>query len=142
MCERRLLTALLGRAVPPASIHAGVAPGFRAVPFDDRPWPVLVRAPGRAAEGLVILGLSPFERDLLDAWEGADYRPAPLPVMIGEELHEAEAYLPSHPLRATGPDLPDWHFAVWAEQHAERAIAAARHEGETLRAKLIALRPH
>ena len=42
----------------------------------------------------MLTDISTFEADLLDAYEGEEYRRAVLPVMIGDELHEALAYLP------------------------------------------------
>jgi len=135
--EPTLLAILLGRR--PAPPLPAVAPGWRAVPAPGKPWPILARAPGRAAEGLVLLGLTAFETDLLDAWEGDAYRRLPLAVMIGEELHEAEAYLP---VVAPAGDAPDWSYGAWKEVHAAEAIAAARAEAEELRAHLISIRPN
>lgn len=135
--EPTLLSILLGRR--PAPPLRAVAPGWRAVPAAGRPWPVLARAPGRVAEGLVLLDLTAFERDLLDAWEGEAYHRWPIAVMVGEELHEAEAYLPRV---APASDAPDWSYGAWKEVHAAQAIAAAPGEVAALRAHLIAIRPN
>lgn len=135
--EPTLLSILLGRRTAPPL--PAVAPGWRTVPAPGQPWPVLARAPGRAAEGLVLLDLTTFEIDLLDAWEGDAYRRLPLAVMIGEELHETGAYLPVSP---PAPDAPDWSYGAWKEVHAASAIAAASAEAEELCAHLIAIRPN
>src|SRR5689334_12650303 len=82
-----LLAGILCR--PPASerhVHAA-APGFRAVHYRARIYPALVRAPGAAAPGLLLTDLSSFERDLLDAYEGDEYRRELIPVMVDAELH-------------------------------------------------------
>ena len=97
-----LLPAVLGRPLPPGSVHDAVASGFRAVHYPGRIYPALVRAPGGSAPGLLLTGLTPFERDLLDAFEGEEYLRGTVPVMVGEELHEADAYLP-----AIGPGQRD-----------------------------------
>ena len=87
-----LLVGVIGR--PIAGLGAA-APGFVAVHYPGRIYPALVRRPGGAAAGLVLTDLSAFEVDLLDAFEGTEYRRAIIPVMIDEELHEAFAYLPA-----------------------------------------------
>ncbi|MGV3651745.1 MAG: gamma-glutamylcyclotransferase family protein, partial [Devosia sp.] len=130
---------LLGRPVPPTALLPAAAPGWRAPALARHPWPVLARSPGRAAEGLLVLGLTAFERDLLDAWEGDGYRRVPLPVMVEAELFEADAYLPVSP---PPPLAPDWDFAQWRLNHRADALVSAQMEAETLRVRLIALRPH
>jgi hypothetical protein len=94
--DPELLAAVLGRALRLGTIHPARAPGFKAVHYPNRIYPALIRSPGTAAEGLLVIGLSPFERDLLDAWEGEEYRRAPIATMLMDEpeLHEADAYLP------------------------------------------------
>ncbi|SFZ85396.1 Gamma-glutamyl cyclotransferase, AIG2-like [Devosia enhydra] len=137
--DPELLMRLLGRPVPHTALLPAAAPGWRAVALARHPWPVLARSPGHAAEGLLVLGLTAFERDLLDAWEGEGYRRLPLPVMVEAELFEADAYLPVSP-----PSLsaPDWDFARWQLNHRAAALVSAGAEAETLRLRLIALRPH
>jgi hypothetical protein len=78
------------------------------------------------------------ELDLLDAFEGAEYRREILPVMIDEELHEAFAYLPAVQVR----DQPDWTLGAWQAQHKARVLSAGRASADELRARLIAIRPH
>jgi hypothetical protein len=86
----------------------------------------------------VLTDLSPFEIDLLDAFEGAEYQREIIPVMIEEELHEAYAYLPS--IAVTGQ--PDWTLEAWQADHKARVLAGERATAEELRIKLIAIRPH
>ena len=62
-----LLARVLARPLNAEAMLAAVAPGFRAVHYPGRAYPALVRAPGAAAEGVVLTDLTPFERDLLDA---------------------------------------------------------------------------
>ena len=88
---------------------------------------------------LVLRGLSPFEQDLLDAYEGEEYRRALLPVMIGEELHEAFAYLP---VIAVPAAAAPWSLAEWQARHKPRLLAGELAAIAELRLKLIATRPH
>ena len=130
-----LLAAVLGRR---ARALIAAAPGFAVVHYPGRIYPALLRRPGSAAPGLVLTDLSPFEIDLLDAFEGAEYQREIIPVMIEEELHEAYAYLPS--IAVTGQ--PDWTLEAWQADHKARVLAGERATAEELRTKLIAIRPH
>ena len=134
-----LLTRVLARPLRGEAMLAAVAPGFRTVHYPGRVYPALVRAPGGAAEGVVLADLSPFECDLLDAFEGEEYRRQLVPVMIGEELHEAFAYLPAVTVAA---DAPHWTLAEWQRTHKSRVLAGEQATADELRMKLIAIRPH
>ena len=132
-----LLSAVLGRST--AATAAATAPGFAVVYYPGRIYPALVRRPGAAAPGLVLLDLTPFEQDLLDAFEGTEYRRTIVPVMIDEELHEAFAYLPATAIPA-GADpwtLPDWQI-----RHKPWVLQSEKATADELRAKLIAIRPN
>ena len=131
-----LLVGVVGR---PVTGLAAAAPGFVAVHYPGRIYPALVRRPGGAAAGLVLTDLSPFEVDLLDAFEGAEYRRAVIPVMIDEELHEAFAYLPAIAIPA---DAEPWGLADWQIRHKSRVLKGERATAEELRLKLIAIRPN
>ena len=133
-----ILMGVLNRPLIATEMLPAAAPGFAAVHYPRRVYPALVRTPGAAAEGLVLTGLSPFELDLLDAFEGDEYRRAIVPVMIAEELHEATAYLPAIPVPATA--LP-WTLAAWQAAHKPRVLAGERETAAQLRARLIAQRP-
>ncbi|MBI4923071.1 MAG: gamma-glutamylcyclotransferase [Devosia nanyangense] len=134
-----LLAAVLARPLVGAAMPAAVAPGFCAVHFPGRIYPALIRAPGAAAEGLVLADLTPFERDLLDAYEGEEYRRSLIPVMIGEELHEAFAYLPAIVVPV---DAEPWTLSAWQAAHKPRVLGSERAAADALRTRLIAIRPH
>ena len=134
-----LLAAVLGRPLRAGGQHAARAPGFRAVPYPGRIYPALIRAPGTAAEGLLLLDLSPFERDLLDAFEGEEYRRAPLAALVEEDLFEADAYLPAIAVPNSGPD---WSLAHWQAEHKPRVLGAEAVSAAEIRSKLIAVRPN
>ena len=136
-----LLAGLLGRRLPPETVHAARAPGFKAVHYPGRIYPALVRSPGAGADGLLIAGLSPFERDLLDAYEGEEYRRTPIPTMLTEEpeLHEADAYLP---VVAVPTDAHEWSLSRWQGEHKARVLVNELAEAARLRERLIAIRPN
>jgi hypothetical protein len=134
-----LRAGVIGRALSPDSAVPATAPGFRAVHYPSRVYPALVRAPGDAAPGLLLINLTSFERDLLDAYEGAEYRRGLIPVMVGEELHEAFAYLPATPVPA---DAPDWTLEHWQMAHKPKVLRGELAAVEELRQKLIVLRPN
>lgn len=133
--DAHLLSAVLGRT--PHGLEAA-APGHAAVHYPARIYPALVRRPGSAATGIVLTDLSAFELDLLDAFEGDEYRRDVIAVIVDDELHEAFAYLPAIPI--TGQ--PDWSLSVWQARHKPTVLAAERATAEQLRARLIAIRPH
>ena len=134
-----LLSAVLGRKLRPAGQHVARAPGFRAVYYPGRIYPALIRVPGAAAEGLLLIDLTPFERDLLDAFEGEEYRRAPVATIVEEDLFEAEAYLPAVKVANEGPD---WSLAHWQQQHKPRVLGAEAASAAEIRSKLIAVRPN
>ena len=107
--------------------------------YPRRIYPALIRVPGAAAEGLLLIDLMPFEHDLLDVFEGNEYRRAPVATMVEEELFEAEAYLPAIKVANTGED---WSLARWQAQHKPLVLGAATASAAEIRAKLIAVRPN
>lgn len=134
-----LRALVLGRPALAIAALPAKAPGYRAVFYPERSYPALLRTPGAAAEGLLLLDLSPFERDLLDAYEGAEYRRGVVAVMVDEELHEAEAYLPT---QAVPQGAPDWRLDHWQVNHKPAALIAERATVGQLRARLLAARPN
>lgn len=137
--DPELLSGVLGRPLKAGAMLTAAAPGFAAVHYPGRIYPALVRQPGAAAPGLVLTDLTPFERDLLDAFEGDEYRREIIPVVLGEELHETFAYLPAIAIPA---DAPKWSLADWQAEHKPRVLGSERATAEELRLKLIAIRPN
>jgi hypothetical protein len=136
-----LLAAVLGRPLRLGTLYPARAPGFRAVHYPGRIYPALVRSPGSAADGLLITGLTPFERDLLDAYEGDEYRRAPIAAMLVDEpeLHEADAYLP---VIEVPTDAHEWSLSRWQVEHKPRVLVSELAEAARLLERLIAIRPH
>ena len=134
-----LLSRVMARPLNAGAMLPAAAPGFAALHYPGRLYPALVRAPGAAAPGLVLTDLSPFEHDLLDAFEGAEYRRGLIPVMIDEELHEAFAYLPAIAIPA---GAAPWTLEAWQAAHKPRVLAAEAAGADEIRRRLIAIRPN
>lgn len=134
-----LIVAVLGRPLRPGTVHPARAPGFRVVQYPGRIYPGITRAPGAAAEGLLLTGLSPFERDLLDAWEGEEYRRGPIATVLADEpeLHEADAYLP---VIAMPTAAHEWSLSRWQAEHKALALVTESAAAARLRERLIAIR--
>jgi gamma-glutamylcyclotransferase (GGCT)/AIG2-like uncharacterized protein YtfP len=137
--DAELRAAVLGRVLDPNGIAAAAAPGYRAAEIPGRPYPALLHAPGCAAGGLLLLGITPFEFDLLDAYEGEEYRRTPVPVMVEGELHTVDAYLPAIAVPATAAD---WSLARWQARHKAASLPAEAAAAAHLHARLLAARPH
>lgn len=134
-----LLAGVLGRPLRGGGLHPARAAGFRAVHYPGRVYPALVRAPGGSAEGLLLTDISPFERDLLDAFEGDEYRRGPVAVLVEEDLFEADAYLPAV---AIPPGAHDWSLSRWQAQHKAQVLVSETGTAADIRARLIAVRPN
>jgi hypothetical protein len=132
-----LLAAVLGRRPDARNMAPAAAPGFRTVTYPGRPYPALLRAPGAAAEGTVLVGLTRLERTILDAYEGEEYRRMLIPVIVEGELHEAETYLPT---ASIGPDAEPWSLRGWQERHKPAVFEAESRAAAEIRAQLKAAR--
>lgn len=133
-----LVGAVLGRRPDAGAIAAAVAPGFRVVFHPGRTYPALIPAPGGAAEGEVIAGLSRFENVLLDAFEGTEYRRGIVPVLIEGEVHEADAFLPT---LAVDRDAEPWSLARWQREHKAAVLPEDAAVAAHLRQRLSLARP-
>ncbi|WP_462185671.1 MULTISPECIES: gamma-glutamylcyclotransferase family protein [unclassified Frankia] len=108
-----VVRALIGR-VPQAG--PATVTGWRAARLRDRLYPGLVPTaeadgPDRATAGLVLLGLAPRERAILDAFEGEAYEARPLVLADGLP---AMAYL----WRDLAEAMPEnWDARVFADRH-------------------------
>jgi hypothetical protein len=134
-----LLSGVLNRPLSAGAMLPAVAPGFKAVHYPGQVYPALLRMPGAAAEGLVLIDLTPFEHDLLDAFEGEQYRRSLIPVMLNAELHEAFAYLPATIIPV---DAAPWTLVDWQMRHKSKVLAVERMSADEIRLKLIATRPN
>jgi hypothetical protein len=137
LCDADLVAAVLGHPLDRRNIAPAVAPGYRISFYPARIYPALLRAPGGAAEGQLLLGLTSFDLAVLDAYEGAEYQRGIVPAIVDEELHEADAYLPAAPV---APDAEPWSLAAWQANHKADALVADGRTAEAIRARLLAAR--
>jgi gamma-glutamylcyclotransferase (GGCT)/AIG2-like uncharacterized protein YtfP len=142
--DPQLLSTVLGRPLRPGGQHVARAPGWKAVQYPGRIYPALVRAPGVVAEGLLLIDLSPFELDLLDVFEGVEYRRGIVAAMVEEELFEAGAYLPAAYLPTIEVPAPhhDWSLSRWQREHKPRVLVSEAASAAQIRERLIAVRPN
>ena len=105
--------------------------------FPQRVYPALLAAPGASASGLLLHGLAPHELDILDAFEGDEYRHAVVPVQTPDGVVEADAYLP---VVAIPPDAEPWTLANWTTMHKPAILAGELATASALRARLSARR--
>ncbi|WP_165990035.1 gamma-glutamylcyclotransferase family protein [Streptomyces sp. YIM 98790] len=108
-----VLKGLLGRV--PERAPAAVR-GWRAAALERRPYPGLVPAPGATVHGLLITGLSPGEWEVLDRFEGDEYRLGRLPLAGGGR---AWTYL----WAGGGVRPQDWDAGEFAARHLARYAA-------------------
>lgn len=139
LCDPDLLALVLGRAIDRRNVLAALAPGYRAVYYNDRVYPALLPAPGGRAEGLLVLGFSRFERDVIDAYEGEEYRREVLPVIADGEVHEADAYLPN--FLADTARRP-WTLGGWQQNHKADVLVEEGQAARRLRERILAARPN
>jgi hypothetical protein len=136
LCDSDVLAAVLGRYLPDPSRQACQAPGYRAVHYPGRVYPALIDAPGEAAPGLLLSGLTPLDLDILDAFEGAEYSRGPIVVTLAGQNIDADAYLPAIAIAA---DAPPWTLAEWTQKHkaaiVDIEVATARALRESLRSR-------
>lgn len=133
--DPELLAAVLGRRVDPRAVAAAEAPGFRTVHYPGRTYPALIRSAGEAAQGQILLGLSRLERRVLDAYEGEEYRRGLIPVLVEQEMHEAETYLPT---LVIAPTAEAWTLENWQKIHKPTVLASEGRLAARLRAEIAA----
>lgn len=133
-----VLGAVLGKPVDAATLQPAVAPGFRAVAYPGRVYPALVPAPGGMAEGRIVEGLDARDLAVLDAFEADEYRRGKLEVLIAQQRHEVDAYLPVIAISAGGPA---WSLADWTARHKQAVIGSETATASALRKRLSAQVP-
>ncbi len=121
LCHAPLLAAVLGRVaeVEPASL-----PGYEVLWSADGPWPVIRRAAGASAQGVLLRGASAEDIARLDFYEGGfGYVTQDLPLAEGGMLPgRARVYLPPEGASVAGP----WDLADWGRIWGAAAVATAQ----------------
>jgi gamma-glutamylcyclotransferase (GGCT)/AIG2-like uncharacterized protein YtfP len=127
-----MLSLLLARTVEADQAVAASAPDYRAVYYPKQVYPALIAQRGEAAQGLLLLDISPVELDQLDVYEGRDYVRQNLRVKSQGNFLIAHAYLPTLTIPSTAPV---WTLKDWQRNHKAAALvaegnAAARSRGK------------
>ncbi len=137
-----MLEAVLGRAVDPGALEPAAAEDHVARRLVDEDYPMLVPAPGRRAEGVLLAGATEADIDRIAFFEEAEYALAPITV--------ATARGPAEALCFRGTDKPkaataEWDFDAWWQHHRPAALEATReymdHFGRMSAAELDAVWP-
>lgn len=121
--DPELIEIVLGRPLAPGETRPARAPGHATRRLVDEAYPVLVRARGATAPGLLLAAPDPDGLARLTFFEEAEYGLAPLTVETEDGPVEAVHF------RGTEkPVVSDaaWDFARWQEQDRAVAVEAAR----------------
>ena len=101
--------ALLGNDILPEQMQDANLNGYEPRCVVGAHYPMLVAHDAGLCVGLLVRGLSEQSVTVLDAFEGAHYRRAPVEVNISGGTAIAEVYLPDNTLTAG----PVWHYDAW-----------------------------
>ena len=88
-------------------------------------FPMLFKAPGQAAHGVLVYGLSVEDRARLDFFEDSDYAFASIEVIDAGAKVSAIVYTPSEKLRDSGES---WDFDRWRAEDKALLIECAREQ--------------
>jgi len=130
-----VLFAILGRHLPPAQCRPAQAPGFAAVQYPGRVYPALIEKAGAAAEGLLLVDLAPLDLDVLDAFEGDEYRRASL-LATADGIPDTANFYQS--VIAIAPDAAPWTLEDWTRLHKATVIGAETGTAAALRQRFTA----
>lgn len=121
---RRLV---LGRRAP-AAIEPARLEGWRRLPLAGATYPVIVRAPMAAVDGILVRGLDIGARSLLVRYEGPDYELLPVEVLVASNRRVAASVFAPRSGRVRR-GRGDWDFADWARRHKRRFVATLARRG-------------
>ncbi len=117
-----LRAVVLGRE-PAGRLGPARVPGHRAAAASGGAYPVLVTAPGQAAEGLLAEGLGPEALDRLRFFEGGfGYEAQAREVLTEDGARQALVFVADPSGEAAG----DWDLAGWKARHKPFFLEVAR----------------
>ena len=125
-----ILAAVLGRPVPLEALQPATAADYKTVYVPGQVYPALVAAPGASAPGALLFELTDTDRAALDAYEGDEYRRAPLLVSTPAGAVTALTYLPTG---AIPPDAVAWTLETWTTTHKPLVLAHEAHVAKAAR---------
>lgn len=121
---RRLV---LGRHAPVA-VEPARLEGWRRLPLAGATYPVIVRDPAAAVDGVLVRGLDASARALLVRYEGSHYELAPVDVATGRGRRIAANVFVPRPGRVRR-GRGEWDFSDWARRHKRRFMATLARRG-------------
>jgi gamma-glutamylcyclotransferase (GGCT)/AIG2-like uncharacterized protein YtfP len=121
-----VLGLVLGRTAEAGQMRPATAAGYRVVVFPGRTYPGLRRAAGAIAVGTLLTGLSAADLDLLDRFEGEEYRRGPIELIVSGAAARADVYWPAQSIPA---DAADWRLPDWTRRYKAGFLAT---EAESL----------
>lgn len=120
LCHVPLLEIVLGRSGDDLTVEAATLPDHAAKWVLDQPYPMILSAPGEAASGVLLSGVSRQDVERLTFYEGGfDYTLAPVDVITASGRRaRAEVFLP--PAKGGGdaavqPGAP-WSLTEWQDR--------------------------
>ncbi|MEX2451579.1 MAG: gamma-glutamylcyclotransferase family protein [Rhodospirillales bacterium] len=110
-----VLSRVVGRRLPPASIESASLLGYKRVYADKALYPVLVPFEGGWTDGHLVGGLAPVELERIFAFEDEGYV-AQLMAVSGVRSGEAQAlvFMPGSDMKITSRA---WHYDEWRRHH-------------------------
>jgi nudix-type nucleoside diphosphatase (YffH/AdpP family) len=126
LCHVPLLEAVLGAdtGVLAPRLTAAFLPDHRVSWVKDQPYPMIERAAGFEASGLLLSGVTEREEDSLRYYEGAfSYHLTDVTILVDGVPTAAVCF---YPMSQTQPRGAEWVLADWVRGWGEMAVGAAR----------------
>ena len=123
---REIRSAVLGDDLPAIRLTNAVLENYQVRRVLGTLYPMLVAVAGKRVAGLVATGLDKQAIEMLDQFEGQNYRRSALQVQTAAGLVKADVYLPNAKLSAAEP----WDFDSWYKHDMTTFLKQDfRHEG-------------
>lgn len=111
LMDADILSAVIGRQVTGDMLKPAHLDGFRRVAVDGASYPIIVPDEDSVVDGCMVAGISPEERQMLEAYEGQGYRVVTTWIDARAERREVLMFEPvDGAFRTTGQE---WDLAHW-----------------------------
>lgn len=121
VCEK-----VLGRTVLPTSLTPAYAKDYAIFKVADVSYPCLLPEKGTCAQGFILSDLTDEDLQILDRFEGENYKRVPIEVHVGDEVMISHYYQPNQKLQTDGA----WDLSVWRQEAKADFLALDfNHEG-------------
>ncbi len=119
-----ILSEVIGRKVTADLLKPAHLAGFRRAAVEGASYPVIVEDEDGVVEGVMMAGISPEERQMLEAYEGKGYRVTDARVDARAQRREVLMFEPvegAHTVQGK-----DWDLAHWQRHEKPRFIEGVR----------------